>query len=495
MNERFSKVFALTENLYTEGSPVIIEAGVLHKDNNTNTMFVQLKFRSISNKKIKAIKIIIFPKDIVGNALGDKVEYQYLDLDIIRNMRFGQKTPIYMPDNKTRSFSMSLTEVIFDDNSIWNGTDKPLLTIKSQQELNSYLADYELVKEYKLELGNSCRYYPINDRDLWFCSCGEVNHEQEQQCYKCGLSAQRLFDINFLELKNKSRKRVEEEKKEAQIKAEQQAEQSKKHTKIITIVSIAILIVVLIVVVINSVIIPIHNKNIAYNNAVALLNEGKYKEALDALEALDGYNNAEDLKNNTLETMYNKFTGMVDNGEYLEANAYYQEISECYTKNPDYKQLTAYVAYNTLKLFCTAPTEVSVTYDDISSYKDFLAYISDFGDHEQISDTINTLYKLAGSGFYLKDNTDIKQKKEVYLGGQSIDLYSYESVYTTAYGSHEYRSPYKSYKDISYLTQNGKLTKITFGPYEAVISYNDNSLEISGGAGVSSQFVGNYKKE
>ena len=201
MNERFSKVFALTENLYTEGSPVIIEAGVLHKDNNTNTMFVQLKFRSISNKKIKAIKIIIFPKDIVGNALGDKVEYQYLDLDIIRNIRFGQKTPIYMPDNKTRSFSMSLTEVIFDDNSIWNGTDKPLLTIKSQQELNSYLADYELVKEYKLELGNSCRYYPINDRDLWFCSCGEVNHEQEQQCYTCGLSAQRLFDINFLELK------------------------------------------------------------------------------------------------------------------------------------------------------------------------------------------------------------------------------------------------------------------------------------------------------
>ena len=35
MSERYSKVFALSENLYATGSPIIIEAGALQKDNQT----------------------------------------------------------------------------------------------------------------------------------------------------------------------------------------------------------------------------------------------------------------------------------------------------------------------------------------------------------------------------------------------------------------------------------------------------------------------------
>ena len=163
--------------------------------------------------------------------------------------------------------------------------------------------------------------------------------------------------------------------------------------------------------IIQGIIVPAHNKNIAYNNAVALLDEGKYKEALTALDELGGYKDSEDLKNNTIETIYNKFINLVDNGKYLEADSYYQEMSDCFKLYPNYKKLTEYLAYNSLKIFCTAPTEISVTHDDISGYKELLTYISDFEDHEQVSDTINTLDKRTIGGFYLKNSADINQKK------------------------------------------------------------------------------------
>jgi len=35
MNERYTRVFSLPENLYATGSPVVIAAGALLKDNQT----------------------------------------------------------------------------------------------------------------------------------------------------------------------------------------------------------------------------------------------------------------------------------------------------------------------------------------------------------------------------------------------------------------------------------------------------------------------------
>ncbi len=59
MSERYSKLFSLPENLYTEGSPVIIAAGALLKDNSTGKLLVQLKFRNISDCVINAVKVKI----------------------------------------------------------------------------------------------------------------------------------------------------------------------------------------------------------------------------------------------------------------------------------------------------------------------------------------------------------------------------------------------------------------------------------------------------
>lgn len=50
MSERYTRLFALPQYLYTDNAPVVIMAGVLLRDNETGDILVQLKFKNISKK-------------------------------------------------------------------------------------------------------------------------------------------------------------------------------------------------------------------------------------------------------------------------------------------------------------------------------------------------------------------------------------------------------------------------------------------------------------
>ena len=51
MAERYTRVYSIPDNLYAEGSPVVIKAGALLLDNKTNTVIAQLKLQNIGSKK------------------------------------------------------------------------------------------------------------------------------------------------------------------------------------------------------------------------------------------------------------------------------------------------------------------------------------------------------------------------------------------------------------------------------------------------------------
>ena len=70
-NERYSRLFALAENLYCCGAPVAIAAGALQKDNQSGRVFVQLKLQA---KQIKAASVKIYPQDTIGQPLGEPLE-------------------------------------------------------------------------------------------------------------------------------------------------------------------------------------------------------------------------------------------------------------------------------------------------------------------------------------------------------------------------------------------------------------------------------------
>lgn len=185
MSERYSKLFALSENLYSAGAPVVIAAGALQKDNQTGKVFAQLKIRNIQDKIIKAATVKITPFDTAGKPLGGTVDYQYLDLAAGRDTDFGQKTPVMLKEAATRSFAVSVSEVIFSDNSIWTASDEAWEPLSAPVTPEKEFTDVELAKQYRVKYGADCKCVFKKEKDLWRCACGAVNHNSEKNCHSC----------------------------------------------------------------------------------------------------------------------------------------------------------------------------------------------------------------------------------------------------------------------------------------------------------------------
>ena len=217
MSERYVNLFALSENLYTVGSPVILSAGHLLKDNQTGKILAQLKIKNLSDKTIKAAKVRIHSQDTTGKPIGEEEEKEYLDLQAGQGDEFGQKVAIALSNTSTRAFSAEITQVIFVDNSTWEALAGTWRDLPKSKYLQDELQDPELVKQYRVHYGEDSLYIPQEDRDLWLCTCGEWN--KEESCYHCGKQKNHLLPFDLVELEEEKNKRLIEEKAEADRRA------------------------------------------------------------------------------------------------------------------------------------------------------------------------------------------------------------------------------------------------------------------------------------
>lgn len=195
---RYEKVFTLTPMLYTDGSPVIIEAGALQKDNVNGNIIAQLKFKSISEKVIKALTVKIVALDVSGNPIGEEIEHQYLDLTVQRNECFGSKEAIILSDNTTRAFSVFVTKIVFDDNTniVLENSEWSELPQQNSIDLDTTEIDYFYKKFSVKNPKQTFRY-----KDLWLCSCGTINHDSEEKCCCCNNACDEMLNIDYEELK------------------------------------------------------------------------------------------------------------------------------------------------------------------------------------------------------------------------------------------------------------------------------------------------------
>lgn len=287
MAERYKRIYDLGGARYADGAPLLICAGALLQDRLSRSTLVQLKMKNIDNVEIAAVKLRIESFDAAGRAL-EPVEYLYQNVKAARDVDFGMKTAVVIPDQAAASFEPSVVEVIFSDKSHWDGEGTEWTSIKSPRTMDQVFGDEELSTQFTIRYGNDCVYFPDEDRGLWFCACGLINHESENKCHGCRRVFSALKAINFTSLRNESAQRQEVEKK---IEDEDRAEQDQKKKKLIKMSIFLLPIVICLVLVLATVPRYIAQKN-DYAAATALLSAGKYDMAQQAFAALGDYSDS-----------------------------------------------------------------------------------------------------------------------------------------------------------------------------------------------------------
>ena len=183
MAERYSRLFSLPEDLYTAGSPLVIAAGALLMDNQTGQVLAQLKLRSISDKVINSVKLLVIGTNRAGDVLC-REEHVYEGVNAARDSFFGAKEAVLMPDANVRVFTVQLLSVAFSDGSRYIGEAQTWKPLPGQVDLTQRLFDTELIRQYRLETSSMSRFVPLEAQDLWLCACGEINRRGES-CHRC----------------------------------------------------------------------------------------------------------------------------------------------------------------------------------------------------------------------------------------------------------------------------------------------------------------------
>lgn len=370
MNERYLRLFELQKNLYFKGSPIVIEAGALLKDNQKNRILTQLKILNIVDKTILAVKVLITGKDVFNNIVEEK-EFHYLDINASRNQEFGQQTPIILSCDNIRSFSVEIIEIIYSDNTKWENNGNVFSNMPEIKTLSDFLKDDKLVEQYNINNGEGCTFAPVEIEDIWICTCGCVNYSHENTCYCCNrnkieiisnLNLHRLKDeyINTTKLRNyeqatkllsegtlasvqKSRGLYENlgDYKDSEIKINECNNSIKlltdKRKRKNTVCFIATLsfVVVCATIVCFKIIIP----NYKYNNAMDYFNSGNYSKAIQLFKSLGNY---KDSKNKVCEvTNEEKYQLAIE----LNVLKEYEQAIDIFTELDEYKDSKNYIDF------------------------------------------------------------------------------------------------------------------------------------------------------
>lgn len=344
MNERFEILYKLDDNLYKQGSPIIVSAATLLKDTETESIIAQFKFQSVSEFSIKALKISINTYDISGEELTKIEEYQYLDLNVRNGEYFGSRKAIVIPDKVTRSIRIDKVLVVYENGDSYRISGEELLPLEKPKRLSSVLDDADLIQQYQLDVLNKGVYLPENILNLWYCICGKLNNTDA--CTACGTHKETLFNaynlntlrdnLNIrLEAERIERVKQQEKHKEdiyveaiglmssdqlleveeairkfetiidwkdsqekiAQCKAkieklEIEATRIAKRRRTIGIITtIAIISGIILVVMLDKIIIP----NGKYRQAIDMMEKGQYEQVINIFNEIEGYKDSDKL--------------------------------------------------------------------------------------------------------------------------------------------------------------------------------------------------------
>ncbi len=384
MAERYERVFTLSENLYGDGSPIEVLAGVLLKDTRTNGVLAQLKYRSLADGKIRALRVRLQPYDVAGARLGDVVTGEYLDLAVSRDEEFGSRTPIRMPDASARSFAIVGVEVIYEDGTTWAGVTGAWATLAEQPTIKEWLPDGELRKQLRIEYGSQCIYRPDTIRDLWRCACGAVNHDGEDQCHSCGLALERLSSIRVEELESEKDSRLEAEKeaqeverRERQRREEEQNALRRRRIRTAAIAGGIAAAVIAVALLVTQVIIPEQQLAQECSAAMALLDAGSYGEAAAKCEELVARGGQSNAVGELRSAAYDAAISLKESENYSDARELFSAVGDFENSSEEFDECRKAQSYqDALKAIDSADYESAYAgFVDAGSYADSSKYL------------------------------------------------------------------------------------------------------------------------
>lgn len=259
----------------------------IRKDNETDGAIL-IDFFNLSNKTITAVLF-----SAVGeNSFGDLVlvdgeeSFEILSQDIYTGPGKHCHIKASLPNQNIRKVQLRVKKVCFSDGEIVLAQPNRWIETR-QQAIDPRYADCVRQKNPK------GAYHAIIEDNYWQCTCGFVNIGHT--CLACGtgkfaaseFTAEKIEETyqRYLTAVEAEKKAKEEKAKELAEQEEKQRKQAEKSRKKVTLTAILSLAIIVFLILLPTVIIP----NGKYNDAVKLMNDGKYDIAIQAFESLDGY--------------------------------------------------------------------------------------------------------------------------------------------------------------------------------------------------------------
>lgn len=435
---RYKTIVQLEENLWTYGSPVIFESGVLERDQISKKNRLTLKFTNIYPQTIRDVYITIIAEN--GTEESEVIEHSYVALGQKYLASKGTAAKIQVRNEEAVSFKIEINKVVFEDGSVWEKEHAILESAGSMDDLETFaeakLKDYEdnyisaveaVEKDESSSIGDGIE---ILKRIRWYKNSKELLKD-----------AKRKYSIVK---QNEERKQASEDRRASRQKAVK-----KRYITAGIIVGIVLLIAVVSVV---AFFIP----NGKYKDAKKVLEDKKYDEAVKKFDALNGFLKSEDY---LAQAYYNLGLNALADGDEAAASDYFKKSYEADEKSKYGVMAGAFLNYyageealnnedydNALELF-KASAEAASDFNLINKASAGMAQISYVkGEYETAWKTIKNVYAKdasyeaqygeLGYGYakYLVDKGEIKTGMEVYNAiskyTKSADLN--ESVYNQA---------------------------------------------------------------
>lgn len=441
----FEPLFEMKPNLYKETCPVLLQSGALfcvvpESEDAEPRTFARLVFRNIDDRAITAMYIDVHVFDKANNEIEAIRDRRYLVPVMGRDETFGSDDEIDV-SAAANSFSVAIKRVEFEGEDVWDGSASFLFEgLPERKTLENSFEEISLAEQFGRDYSESMAknggfkavYAPEEYKDLWLCTCGEVNHREEECCVKCGagfeVQKELIEDADKLSENLEAYIKAEEEKAEqARLEAERKAEEERKaaeeaarraeeerlaaeerarikkrNRKIFLAVSIptAIALVIFIIVLIQY-LIPLGQ----YRDAEAMLADAKYDEAIAAFAELEDF---KDSQERIPQAQYDKGCYLIENEKYDEAIAVLESIPEVEGSEEKIKEAKFKKAVNTM---------------DSEAYAEALEQLEALGDYDGCAEKIELCHYNLGLRAVSEDDIESAAADyEMVNDGHKLDL-------------------------------------------------------------------------